>query len=270
MCQSLPIFTGGPVQTDRGFVLHPSGPQYQATLELGEAGLSTSQDVLFAIADGSGPDKCLITLGYAGWDAGQLEAAGRQRLAHLPCGREHPLRSALRPAPECRRRSSGVNLSLLLAPGRTRLMTETKTKPLRLLLGLRLRQQTDWRRSRPGSSPGKPASCASSRRRTAYRTGRKSKADQGMAAGRHRRRPTTEHGRHERDERAENSPAALTAASTCPYTPRRTPDHLRGQRPTPRNKGQTSGLPRTPGRRHRRQTTAARLARRKLPGLTPR
>ena len=74
LCQSLPIFTGGPVQTDRGFVLHPSGPQFQATLELGELGLSTSQDVLFAIADGAGPEKYLITLGYAGWEAGQLEA----------------------------------------------------------------------------------------------------------------------------------------------------------------------------------------------------
>jgi len=72
-CQELPIFSGGPVQTDRGFVLHPAGQQFQATLELGELGLSTSQDVLFAIADGRGPAKYLIALGYAGWDAGQLE-----------------------------------------------------------------------------------------------------------------------------------------------------------------------------------------------------
>ena len=73
LCQSLPIFSGGPVQTDRGFVLHPAGPTFQATLELGELALSTSQDVLFAIAEGSGPAKHLITLGYAGWEAGQLE-----------------------------------------------------------------------------------------------------------------------------------------------------------------------------------------------------
>ena len=73
LCQSLPIFAGGPVQTDRGFVLHPSGQSFQATLELGELALSTSQDALFAIADGSGPAKHLITLGYAGWEAGQLE-----------------------------------------------------------------------------------------------------------------------------------------------------------------------------------------------------
>ncbi|RJG12461.1 YqgE/AlgH family protein [Pseudomonas cavernicola] len=73
-CQSLPIFSGGPVQTDRGFVLHPAGQQFQATLELGELALSTSQDALFAIADGTGPEKYLITLGYAGWEAGQLES----------------------------------------------------------------------------------------------------------------------------------------------------------------------------------------------------
>ena len=73
-CQDLPIFSGGPVQTERGFVLHPSGPQFQATLELGPLGLSTSQDVLFAIAQGHGPSQHLIALGYAGWEAGQLEA----------------------------------------------------------------------------------------------------------------------------------------------------------------------------------------------------
>ncbi|UUD62585.1 YqgE/AlgH family protein [Pseudomonas seleniipraecipitans] len=73
LCQSLPIFSGGPVQTDRGFVLHPSGAQFQATLDLGELGMSTSQDVLFAIAEGNGPARHLIALGYAGWGAGQLE-----------------------------------------------------------------------------------------------------------------------------------------------------------------------------------------------------
>lgn len=73
-CQHIQILTGGPVQTDRGFVLHPSGQVFQATLELGGLAMSTSQDVLFSIADGYGPDKSLITLGYAGWDAGQLDA----------------------------------------------------------------------------------------------------------------------------------------------------------------------------------------------------
>ena len=70
----VPIYQGGPVQTDRGFVLHTSECTFQATVELEGVSLSTAQDVLFAIAEGVGPQKSLITLGYAGWEAGQLEA----------------------------------------------------------------------------------------------------------------------------------------------------------------------------------------------------
>ena len=55
-------------------MLHPKGPHFQATVDLGELSLSTSQDVLFAIAEGHGPASHLIALGYAGWGAGQLEA----------------------------------------------------------------------------------------------------------------------------------------------------------------------------------------------------
>ena len=68
------VLAGGPVQTDRGFVLHTNDKTFQATVQLEGLSLSTSQDVLFAIADGTGPEKSLITLGYAGWEAGQLEA----------------------------------------------------------------------------------------------------------------------------------------------------------------------------------------------------
>ncbi|HTO19931.1 MAG TPA: YqgE/AlgH family protein [Pseudomonas sp.] len=81
-----PVYSGGPVQTDRGFVLHDSGWQYQATLDLGELALSTSLDVLYAIADGHGPRRSLITLGYAGWDAGQLETEITDNAwLHCPC-----------------------------------------------------------------------------------------------------------------------------------------------------------------------------------------
>lgn len=115
-CQSLPIFAGGPVQTDRGFVLHPTGQSFQATLELGELALSTSQDVLFAIADGSGPDKHLITLGYAGWEAGQLEAELADN-AWLTCPADNAILFDL---PHDQRLGAaaarlGVNLSLLTA-----------------------------------------------------------------------------------------------------------------------------------------------------------
>lgn len=73
-CQHIDIYNGGPVQTDRGFVLHSAEQQFQATLMLGPLGMSTSQDVLFAIADGQGPQRHFVALGYAGWEAGQLEA----------------------------------------------------------------------------------------------------------------------------------------------------------------------------------------------------
>jgi len=70
----LPIYFGGPVQTDRGFVLHKPIGQYSSSIHLGDAlALTTSRDVLQAVATGQGPEKILVTLGYAGWGAGQLE-----------------------------------------------------------------------------------------------------------------------------------------------------------------------------------------------------
>jgi putative transcriptional regulator len=113
-CQQLPIFSGGPVQTERGFVLHPNGPQFQATLDLGPLGLSTSQDVLLAIAQGHGPRQHLIALGYAGWEAGQLEVELAAN-AWLTCPADPhilfdvPAEQRLTAAAS----SLGVNLSLL-------------------------------------------------------------------------------------------------------------------------------------------------------------
>jgi len=68
------VLFGGPVQTERGFVLHQPSGSYGSTLRVTEdIALTTSKDVLEAIAIGDGPNKALITLGYAGWGAGQLE-----------------------------------------------------------------------------------------------------------------------------------------------------------------------------------------------------
>ena len=73
-CASIPIHFGGPVQTDRGFVLHEPVGKWQSTLAVGsEIGLTTSKDILQAVARGEGPHQMLITLGYAGWAPGQLE-----------------------------------------------------------------------------------------------------------------------------------------------------------------------------------------------------
>jgi putative transcriptional regulator len=69
-----PVYFGGPVQTERGFVLHHPPGAYSSSLPITpDISLTTSKDVLEAVADGSGPDKMLVTLGYSGWGAGQLE-----------------------------------------------------------------------------------------------------------------------------------------------------------------------------------------------------
>ena len=71
---SIPIFLGGPVQCERGFVLHKPHGRWEATLEVtAEIGVTSSRDILEAIARGAGPRQYLIALGYAGWAAGQLE-----------------------------------------------------------------------------------------------------------------------------------------------------------------------------------------------------
>jgi putative transcriptional regulator len=71
-----PVYFGGPVQIERGFVLHESipSPSYSSSLIVpGGLTMTTSKDVLEAVASGNGPSKFLMTLGYAGWSAGQLE-----------------------------------------------------------------------------------------------------------------------------------------------------------------------------------------------------
>ena len=75
----VPVFFGGPVQTERGFVLHErlddDGGHYNSSLAIAGGGLemTTSKDVLEALSHGAGPKKVLVTLGYSGWRAGQLE-----------------------------------------------------------------------------------------------------------------------------------------------------------------------------------------------------
>jgi putative transcriptional regulator len=71
---NLPVFFGGPVQTDRGFVLHRPIGEWQSTLAVNrEVGLTTSRDVLQAVAREGQPRELMVTLGYSGWGAGQLE-----------------------------------------------------------------------------------------------------------------------------------------------------------------------------------------------------
>ncbi len=68
------IYWGGPVQTDRGFVLHSPLGEWESSIRVSaNLGVSTSRDILHSIALGQGPEHFLITLGYAGWEHGQLE-----------------------------------------------------------------------------------------------------------------------------------------------------------------------------------------------------
>ncbi|MES9906310.1 MAG: YqgE/AlgH family protein [Sedimenticola sp.] len=68
------IYTGGPVQSERGFVLHTGDSEWDSTLSVSATtSITTSRDILEATAQGKGPEKCLIALGYAGWAGGQLE-----------------------------------------------------------------------------------------------------------------------------------------------------------------------------------------------------
>jgi len=69
-----PIYSGGPVQPDRGFVLHTPGANWQGTMFISdEIALTASSDILNDIARHHGPKEMLVALGYAGWGAGQLE-----------------------------------------------------------------------------------------------------------------------------------------------------------------------------------------------------
>jgi len=69
-----PVYLGGPVQPERGFVLHEPLGHWDSMLEITDSvGITTSRDILQAINDGKGPGRSLVALGYAGWAAGQLE-----------------------------------------------------------------------------------------------------------------------------------------------------------------------------------------------------
>lgn len=111
-----PVLAGGPVETARGFVLH-SQDYYceESTLPVDDdIGLTASVDILRAIADGRGPDRALLALGYAGWAAGQLEAE-IQANGWLHCDPDHELLFGQNIAAKyhCALAKLGVDISLL-------------------------------------------------------------------------------------------------------------------------------------------------------------
>ncbi|MEO8669908.1 MAG: YqgE/AlgH family protein [Tahibacter sp.] len=69
-----PVLIGGPVQPERGFVLHTPTGSWESSFRISDRiCVTTSRDILIAIAEGNGPERALVALGYAGWSPGQLE-----------------------------------------------------------------------------------------------------------------------------------------------------------------------------------------------------
>lgn len=115
-CGLAPLFDGGPVQRDRGFILHDACErQWQSTTHLhSDICLTASQDILADIAVGRGPDCALVTIGYSAWSAGQLE----QELADnawltVPANSDIIFRTPMAERQQAAAQSIGVDLSAL-------------------------------------------------------------------------------------------------------------------------------------------------------------
>jgi len=113
--RKLPIYLGGPVQTDRGFVLHSGDRAWDSTLRVtSQVSVTTSKDILEAIAQGDGPDHALIALGYAGWSSGQLEEEmGANTWLSGPATEEILFRTPAEQRWRAAARLLGVNMDLL-------------------------------------------------------------------------------------------------------------------------------------------------------------
>ncbi|MDR0736376.1 MAG: YqgE/AlgH family protein [Zoogloeaceae bacterium] len=87
---ALPVHFGGPVQMDRGFVLHRPRGEWQSSMRItDEVGLTSSKDILVSISSGGEPKDIIMMLGYAGWGAGQLESeVGQNAWLTVPASTE--------------------------------------------------------------------------------------------------------------------------------------------------------------------------------------
>jgi putative transcriptional regulator len=110
-----PVHMGGPVQTDRGFVLHEPGVSWDSTYQVSDAlCVTTSRDVLAAMAVGRGPERALFALGYAGWGAGQLEAEIRENAwLSVPMDGDILFKTPLEDRWQAAARLAGVDMRLL-------------------------------------------------------------------------------------------------------------------------------------------------------------
>ena len=110
-----PVYSGGPVQTDRGFVLHEPFGQWDSTFRVSDqVCVTTSRDVLVAMAEGRGPKRTLLALGYAGWGAGQLESELRENAwLSVPASPEILFDTPLGTRWEAAARLAGVDVRML-------------------------------------------------------------------------------------------------------------------------------------------------------------
>ncbi|MCB1667033.1 MAG: YqgE/AlgH family protein [Porticoccaceae bacterium] len=109
----LPLLSGGPVQVNRGFVLHrPQQKDWEATQKISpDIHLTSSRDIIEDIANDKGPEDSLITLGYAGWEAGQLEAElGTNAWLAVPAKAEILFDTAIEDRAHAAAATIGVNL----------------------------------------------------------------------------------------------------------------------------------------------------------------
>lgn len=113
-----PVFAGGPVQLERGFVVHTAGGSWNASMAVSDTiSLTTSRDVLEAIAVGEGPKQYLVALGYAGWGAGQLEKEIMNNAwLNTPCGKRVLFETPVNQRWSAAADQIGIDINLLTAP----------------------------------------------------------------------------------------------------------------------------------------------------------
>ncbi|WP_442497780.1 YqgE/AlgH family protein [Methylobacter sp. sgz302048] len=113
-----PVFIGGPVQIERGFVIHSPGGNWDSSLAVSDTiALTTSRDILEAIATDKGPEQYLIALGYAGWGEGQLESEMMDNAwLNTPCGKEVLFDTPVEQRWSAAASQIGININLLTTP----------------------------------------------------------------------------------------------------------------------------------------------------------
>jgi putative transcriptional regulator len=110
-----PVLIGGPVQPERGFVLHTPHGQWESSFKISDSiCVTTSRDILVAIAEGRGPERSLVTLGYSGWGAGQIETELKENAwLTVPASQEILFETAIEQRWDAAAALVGVNIANL-------------------------------------------------------------------------------------------------------------------------------------------------------------